>query len=148
MDRRHLGATQRAGEPDKDQAAVAQAAGRRSLWIGASTWRTIVAAPLRAAAPPYRPQPGRGRGRPRLLAVEDEDAPPVPAALPERPLTLVERRAFDTSDLEAALAFADTTLRRTRHRLDTLRGAPPPVPPDPVPQTPAARPDRGLGEPA
>ena len=59
-----------------------------------------------------------------------------------------ERREFDTSDLEAALAFADATLRRTRHRLEMLRPAAPPAPSDLVPQTPAARPGRGLGKPA
>lgn len=74
-------------------------------------------APLRAAVrPPYRPQPGRGRGRPpRRVVAEEVDAPP---ALP--PLSPVERRAFDYGDLEAGLAHLDAALRRTRRALDDL----------------------------
>jgi hypothetical protein len=48
-----------------------------------------------AVRPPYRPEPGRGRGRPPIPPVEDDVVgPPLP------PLTPVERRAFDYSDLE------------------------------------------------
>ena len=90
-------------------------------------------APLRdVVAPPYRPQPGRGRGRPPLPT----DADATPALSPPVPLTALERREFDTSDLEAALAFADETVRRTRRRLETLRAATPgstPLPSSVVP---------------
>jgi hypothetical protein len=74
-------------------------------------------APLRAAvAPPYRPQPGRGRGRPPTLAA-DADAPPPP---PPAPLTPLERRAFDTAGLDAAMEFAEAAIRDARRRLETL----------------------------
>lgn len=46
------------------------------------------------------------------------------------------------------MAFADAAIRNTRRRLETLRAAAPLTPSDPVPHTPAARPERGLGEPA
>ena len=50
-------------------------------------------APLRdEVAPPRRPEPGRGRGRPPLIEPE-EALPTLP--LPDRPLTQVERRAID-----------------------------------------------------
>ena len=79
-------------------------------------------APLRdAVAPPHRPQPGRGR--PPTIAVEATVSPELPLAA--GPLTPLERRPFDTSDLEAALAFADETVRRTRRSLETLRAAAP-----------------------
>ena len=74
-------------------------------------------APLREqVAPPRRPMPGRGRGRPPMLPVEDAPSAPLPAG----PLGPVERRAFDYSELEAAMAFADQTLRQVRHNLDVL----------------------------
>ncbi|MGH7086182.1 MAG: hypothetical protein ACREFN_14450, partial [Acetobacteraceae bacterium] len=61
-------------------------------------------APLRdGVAPPRRPQPGRGRGRPPLPLIEEE-VPAGPPPLP--PLTPLERRSFDYSGLEAAMAFA------------------------------------------
>jgi hypothetical protein len=60
-------------------------------------------APLRdGVAPPYRPLPGRGRGRPPNIPIEDDG---LPLLLPERPLSPLERRAFDTSGLEAAIAL-------------------------------------------
>ena len=54
--------------------------------------------------PPYRPEPGRGRGRPPILRVDDEiaDPPPLP------PLTPIERRAFDYTALEEAMARIST----------------------------------------
>jgi hypothetical protein len=78
-------------------------------------------APLREqVAPPRRPMPGRGRGRPPILPAE-EDAPAVPLA--EGPLSPIERRAFDYSELETAMAFADGTIRQARHNLDALLAA-------------------------
>jgi hypothetical protein len=73
-------------------------------------------APLaEAVQPPYRPEPGRGRGRPPL-PVEEAEVRPVP--LP--PLNPMERRAFDYSELEAAMTHLDQVLRQTRRSLDTL----------------------------
>jgi hypothetical protein len=77
-------------------------------------------APLAAAvAPPRRPEPGRGRGRPRLVPVEVEAAPP---AGPVAPLHPVARAAFDYSDLDAALRATEAAMRRTRASLDQLAG--------------------------
>ncbi len=85
-------------------------------------------APLRGAtAPPYRPQPGRGRGRPPTQAADEDAAPPLPPA----PLTPLERREFDTAGLENAIAFAETAIRHTRRTLETLRAATPRTPPLP-----------------
>ena len=75
-------------------------------------------APLREAVrPPRRPEPGRGRGRPRLLpeAPGPELAPPAP------PIMRFERPAIENSALDAAMAFAEQTIRRTRHTLAVLR---------------------------
>jgi len=73
-------------------------------------------APLRAeVAPPRRPMPGRGRGRPPILQIE-VDQPPAP--LPGRPLSPIERRAFDYSELEHWIAHAEQAIRQTRHVLD------------------------------
>ena len=75
-------------------------------------------APLRdEVAPPRRPEPGRGRGRPPVAAPEDaSQTPPLPAPV----LTPILHRDFDTSDLEAAMAFADETIRRVRRNLSRL----------------------------
>jgi len=76
--------------------------------------------PLREVVqPPYRPEPGRGRGRPPILRVDDEiaDPPPLP------PLTPIERRAFDYSVLEEAMAHLDAVVRQTRHNLEALSRA-------------------------
>ena len=79
-------------------------------------------APLRAeVAPPRRPMPGRGLGRPPTLEIE-ADLPPVP--LPERPLSPIERRAFDYSELEHWIAHAEQAIRQTRHVLDQTARAP------------------------
>lgn len=71
-------------------------------------------------APPRRPQPGRGRGRPRL-----EPAGPEPANVPDLPPIgtgpVMGRLAFDYSDLDEAMATADLVIRDTRARLDRLR---------------------------
>jgi hypothetical protein len=72
-------------------------------------------APLRdGVAPPRRPEPGRGRGRPPVLPAE---AAASLAPLPAAPLTPMARREFDTSDLEAAMAFADAAIRTARASL-------------------------------
>jgi hypothetical protein len=75
-------------------------------------------APLGAAVrPPYRPEPGRGRGRPPILAVEEDvAAPPLPSA----PLTPIDRRQFDYSDLDHWMAQMDQAIRRTRRVLHDL----------------------------
>ena len=57
-----------------------------------------------AVRPPYRPEPGRGRGRPPILTVEEEVAGPP---LPPPPLTTVERRGFDYTDLDHCMAQLD-----------------------------------------
>ena len=76
-------------------------------------------APLRdAVRPPKRPEPGRGRGRPPFLT-EAPDVEPQFAPLP--PMTRFERPAIDFSALEAAMAFADQTIRHSRHRLTAPR---------------------------
>jgi biotin operon repressor len=72
-------------------------------------------APLsEGVAPPRRPQPGRRRGRPPVVAVMEE-TPALPPALP--PLGVIERRRFDYAGLEAAMAFADEAIRTARRNL-------------------------------
>ncbi len=74
-------------------------------------------APLRdVVQPPYRPEPGRGRGRPPILSVDAgvADPPPLP------PLTPIERRAFDYAALEEAMAHLDAVVRQTRNNLGAL----------------------------
>jgi hypothetical protein len=79
-------------------------------------------APLRdAVRPPYRPYPARGRGRPRL------DQPDVPAdslvpTLSSAPLTPIDRRQFDYSDLDHWMAHVDQAIRQTRRTLQALPG--------------------------
>ena len=69
--------------------------------------------PIRdAVRPPYRPDPGRGRGRPRLDVITPEPEAPLE---PLPPLTPVERRAFDYSALDEAMAHLDAVVRHTRH---------------------------------
>jgi hypothetical protein len=62
-------------------------------------------APLRAqVAPPCRPQPGCGRGRPPSIPPADpvtEPPPPLPS------LTPIERQAFDYSDIEHWMTHLD-----------------------------------------
>jgi len=74
-------------------------------------------APLRnEVAPPRRPQPGRGRGRPPLLSVEV-------LAVPE-PLTppthRIEQPEFDYDNLAHYVAEAERAIRQTRRVLDEL----------------------------
>ena len=91
-------------------------------------------APLRdAVVPPPRPQPGRGRGRPPTVPY---DAEPLPALLPDRPLTPIERRAFDYGDLEQAMAVLDQAIRRTRRALDQRARGEAPVSADPMSRHP------------
>ena len=75
-------------------------------------------APLRdVVRPPYRPEPGRGRGRPR------HDEPGVPSdgiALPLPSVTPFDRRAVDYSDLAHWMTEMDQTIRHTRRTLGRL----------------------------
>jgi hypothetical protein len=81
-------------------------------------------APLRdAVRPPHRPDPTRGRGRPRLDQADDPAdsvAPPLPSA----PLTPIDRRQFDYSDLVHWMAQMDQAIRHARR---TLRALAPPT---------------------
>ncbi|HJS86014.1 MAG TPA: hypothetical protein VJ779_11205, partial [Acetobacteraceae bacterium] len=63
---------------------------------------------------------GRGRGRPGTVPLAAEEAAPPPLPLPARPLSPLERRAFDYADLEHAMALADEAIRRARRALDAL----------------------------
>ncbi len=75
-------------------------------------------APLRdEVAPPRRPEPGRGPGRPPAIR-EEKALPPPP--LPDRPLTPIERKAIDYSELEHWMAHADQVIKDTRRTLDAL----------------------------
>jgi len=75
-------------------------------------------APLRdEIEPPWRPEPGRGRGRPPTVRIEEE--PSLPPS-PERPMTPIERRAIDYSELDQAMAHIEQTIRDTRRALDAL----------------------------
>jgi len=74
------------------------------------------------ARPPYRPEPGRARGRPPILPLEDE-TPNPPQPLP--PVTVLDRQAIECSALEEPIAHLDQVLRGTRRSLETLaRGTP------------------------
>jgi hypothetical protein len=75
-------------------------------------------APLREVVrAPYRPEPNRGRGRPRLVIDE-----PLPESEPPSfpPLTLIERRAFDYTALEEAMAHLDAVVRASRFALRSI----------------------------
>jgi hypothetical protein len=79
-------------------------------------------APLRdGVAPPRRPEPGRGRGRPPILLVEDVIVHPP---LPLPPLTPLQRGSLDYSGLDAAMAFADEAMRNARRAFGQLRSGP------------------------
>ena len=72
-------------------------------------------APLRdVVRPPYRPEPGRGRGRPPLVA---EAAITVPALPPVPPL---DRRPFDYSDLAQWMTHMEQTIRQARRALSAV----------------------------
>ena len=77
-------------------------------------------APLRdEVSPPRRPQPGRGRGRPPSPRDEAEALPASPVP-PERPMTPIERRSIDYSELERGMAHLEQVIRDTRRTLDLL----------------------------
>jgi hypothetical protein len=77
-------------------------------------------APLRdEISPPRRPEPGRGRGRPPTIRLEVEPEPASPPP-PERPMTPIERRAIDYSELEQGMAHLEQVIRDTRRTLDVL----------------------------
>jgi hypothetical protein len=70
----------------------------------------------------------------------------APAPLPDHPLTPVERRAFDYSELEHWMAHADQAIQRTRRALQAL--ANPKIEPAPsVPQSGVAMPAANAPEP-
>lgn len=74
-------------------------------------------------APPKRPEPGRGRGRPKLCAHPEEmSEQPVPILLP---LGKFERQQFDYGDLERFMAEADRAIRSSRRVLQVLAPARP-----------------------
>jgi hypothetical protein len=73
--------------------------------------------PLRdVVQPPYRPEPGRSRGRPPNLRFDDvvADPPPLP------PLTPIERRAFDYTALEETMAHLEAVVRASRYALRSI----------------------------
>jgi biotin operon repressor len=100
-------------------------------------------APLAAVvAPPRRPEPGRGPGRPRHLPPLDEAAPPpLTQAAPFAPAAW---QAFDYSDLDAAMAAVDAAIRGARRGLERLAGGSGADSPDP--DGVDERDDDGLGD--
>ena len=78
-------------------------------------------APVREVAqPPRRPEPGRGRGRPRRI-LDDEVLDPSPLRLP--PMTRFERPVIDYGALEEAMAHCDQVIRSARRSLGALATA-------------------------
>jgi hypothetical protein len=74
-------------------------------------------APLRdAVRAPDRPDPNRGRGRPRYER-DDDPAASVVLPIPPTPLTPLDRRQFDYSDLEHWVALMDQIIRHARRAL-------------------------------
>jgi hypothetical protein len=84
---------------------------------------------IEAVAPPRRPEPGRGRGRPRQPVEEVAQAPAAPPPLP--PASPLERAAFDYSGLEAAMDAVDDALRRARRGLGSGKADRASAEPDP-----------------
>lgn len=75
-------------------------------------------APLRdEVAPPRRPEPGRGRGRPPAWLAEEAPAPALPST---GPLTPTERWTYDYTALDHWMAQAEQAMRRSRRTLDAL----------------------------
>jgi hypothetical protein len=76
--------------------------------------------PLRdVVRPPYRREPGRGRGPPPIPSFDDDFANP-PLLPPPPPLTPIERRAFDYTALEEAMAHLDAVVRVSRVALRAI----------------------------
>jgi hypothetical protein len=73
-------------------------------------------APIRdVVAPPRRPEPGRGRGRPPHPAAE------IPAELPPLPpIRQFQPPPIDYAALEAAMRVVDDAVRKARHSLAAL----------------------------
>ncbi|WP_216856439.1 hypothetical protein [Acidisphaera sp. S103] len=69
--------------------------------------------------PPYRPDPDRGPGHPRH-DIEEDVVEAAPSPLP--PLTPIERRAFDYTALEEAMAHLDAVVRTSRIALRSIVG--------------------------
>jgi hypothetical protein len=95
-------------------------------------------APLReAAAPPRRPMPGRGPGRPSgaslgaLAAGSEDPAAPAPLA-PSPPLPRFQREEFEFGELDRWLDLADQAIRRTQRILQDYTGLAKPVAADDV----------------
>jgi hypothetical protein len=96
-------------------------------------------APLRdVVRPPYRPEPGRGRGRPR----HDEAGVPADGIAPPFPsVTPLDRRPFDYSDLAQWMTHMEQTIRQARRALsDLAQGQHPAIPADPDRSAPAEDP--------
>ena len=78
-------------------------------------------APLREVVrPPYRPDPNRGPGWPQHEIIEDDVGTALLPLQVLPPLSPIERRAFDYSALEAAMAHLDAVVVRTRQALGRL----------------------------
>ena len=76
-------------------------------------------APLRdGTAAPRRPQPGRGRGRPRRPAEGPLPVDPPPPLLPA--LASLEQPRIDYAALDAAVADCEQAIRATRQALERL----------------------------
>jgi hypothetical protein len=71
--------------------------------------------------PPYRPDPARGRGRPRRDQPDDPADSAVPA-LPVAPLTPIDRRSFNYGDLDRWMTQTDQAIKQTRRTLQALAG--------------------------
>jgi len=79
-------------------------------------------APLRhEVAPPRRPEPGRGRGRPPLISLGELVAPAAPLAPLQPVIAPLERLAFDYSDLDQWMQNADDAIRKTRRVLERIK---------------------------
>lgn len=87
--------------------------------------------PLRAGvAPPRRPEPGRGRGRPPLPREDEGEefgAPP-----PLVPLSPIQRHQFDYSGLEAAMALVNEVVGKAKRSFAVVRAERMGVAPTPV----------------
>ncbi len=96
-------------------------------------------APLREeAAPPRRPMPGRGRGRPPhgatdpIVTAEYSDAHSAAPLLADRPaLSPLERQDFDFTDLDRWMREADQAIRRAKVVLDQFAVPARPAPAEP-----------------